>query len=130
MECRDAPAESAPGGLTALETCRRLDPRVPDSASHLHHRLVALYLCREYEGALETAKHVTRLYPEYPHPYCWLAAALGQTGQIAEAREALEKAIAIAPAVFDLYVRHRVPWVRPQDHAHMLEGLWKAGWEG
>jgi adenylate cyclase len=27
-----------------------------------------------------------------------------------------------------MYVRRRVPWQRPEDHAHMLEGLRKAGW--
>jgi len=27
-----------------------------------------------------------------------------------------------------MYVRERVPWRRPEDHAHMLEGLRKAGW--
>ena len=52
----------------------------------------------------------------------------GQLGQIKEAKEALQKAIAIAPAAFDMYVRGRVPWMRPEDHAHMLEGLRKAGW--
>jgi adenylate cyclase len=45
-------------------------------------------------------------------------------------RLAFEKAIAIAPATFDMYVRQRVPWHQPEDHAHMLEGLRKAGWEG
>jgi hypothetical protein len=35
----------------------------------------------------------------------------------------LEKAIAIAPATFDMYVRQRVSWHRPEDYAHMLEGL-------
>jgi adenylate cyclase len=29
-----------------------------------------------------------------------------------------------------MYVKNRVPWMRPEDHAHMLEGLRKAGWEG
>ena len=47
-----------------------------------------------------------------------------------EAREALEKAMAIVPGSFDMYVRGRVPWMRPEDHAHMLEGLRQAGWEG
>ena len=41
----------------------------------------------------------------------------------------VERAIAIAPASFDMYVRNRVPWMRQEDHAHMLEGLRKAGWE-
>jgi adenylate cyclase len=52
---------------------------------------------------------------------------LGQLGQIDEAGQALEKAIAIAPAAFDLYVRERAPWRRPEDHARMIEGLRKAG---
>ena len=39
-----------------------------------------------------------------------------------------EQALAIAPTAFYLYVRQRVPWMRAEDHAHMLEGLRKAGW--
>jgi hypothetical protein len=73
----------------------------------------------------EVAKRAVRSNPDYPLAYRWLAAALGQT---AEAKEALEKAIAIAPATFDMYVRQGVPWHRSQDRAHMLEGLRKAGW--
>jgi class 3 adenylate cyclase len=49
----------------------------------------------------------------------------------AEAKAALEKAVAISPASFDFQVRERPPWFRPpQEHAHMLDGLRKAGWEG
>jgi adenylate cyclase len=59
-----------------------------------------------------------------------LAAALGELGRTEEAKEALKTAIAIAPASFDMYVRGRVPWMRPEDHAHMPERLRKAGWEG
>jgi len=29
-----------------------------------------------------------------------------------------------------MYVGGRVPWMRLEDHAHMLEGLRKAGWQG
>jgi len=71
-----------------------------------------------------------RSNPNYPPPYRWLAAALGQLGGIKEAKEALEQAIAIAPGSFDMYVRKRVPWMRPEDHAHMIQGLRKAGWKG
>ena len=70
----------------------------------------------------------TRSYPNYPLPYRWLAAALGQLGRTEEAGEALEKAIAISPSSFEMYVRTRVPWMRPEDYVHMLEGLRKAGW--
>jgi len=117
-------------GLTALDTCFRLNPRVPDSASHLNHRAAALYFCREYCAALEPTKNVIHFYPGYPHAYRWLAATLGQLGRMDEAGEALEKAVTIAPASFDLYVRQRAPWLRSEDHAHMLEGLRKAGWKG
>jgi adenylate cyclase len=114
-------------GLAALERSIRLDPRHPRSAVRLHHVAIGLYFCRDYEAAIEAAKRTIRAYPEFPNTYRWLAAALGQTGRIEEAKEALEKAITIAPAAFDMYVRRRVPWQRPKDHAHMLQGLRKAG---
>ena len=41
-------------------------------------------------------------------------------------KEALERAVALPPASFDLHVRQKVPWQRPEDYAHMLEGLRKA----
>jgi adenylate cyclase len=91
---------------------------------------LGLYFCREYEAATEAARAAIRLYPDHPLIYRWLAAALGQIGRVEEANEVLGKAIAIAPGSFDMYVHHRVPWMRPEDHAHMVEGLRKAGWEG
>ena len=69
-----------------------------------------------------------RSNPDFPSTYRWVAAALGQLGRLEDAKAALEKAIAVAPVSFDAFVRRRVPWHRPEDHAHMLEGLRKAGW--
>jgi tetratricopeptide (TPR) repeat protein len=89
---------------------------------------MGLYLCHDYEAAIAAAKRAIRAYPEWPNAYRWLAAALGQVGRIEEAKEALEKAIAVAPAAFEMYVRQRVPWHRPEDYTHMLDGLRKAGW--
>jgi adenylate cyclase len=117
-------------GLAALDTSIRLDPRDPYLAARLNQMALGLYFCREYEAATEAARAAIRLYPDHPLIYRWLAAALGQIGRVEEANEALGKAIAIAPGSFDMYVRHRVPWMRPEDHAHMVEGLRKAGWEG
>jgi adenylate cyclase len=73
-------------------------------------------------------KETIRSYPDHPWARRWLAAAQGQLGRISEARQALQKAIAIAPKSFEMFVRHRVPWMRPEDYGHMLEGLRKAGW--
>jgi adenylate cyclase len=95
----------------------------------LYQVALGLYFSREYTAAVEAVKLAIRSYPAVPNSYRWLAAALGQLGRTEEAKEALEKAIAIVPASFDMYVR-RVPWMRPEDHAHMLEGLREAGWQG
>jgi adenylate cyclase len=117
-------------GLTSLETSIRLDPRDPLLALRWNYVALGHYFCREYEATIEAAKRGIRSNPEFPSTYRWLAAALGQLGRTAEAKDVLEKAIAIAPASFDGFVRRRVPWHRPEDYAHMLEGLRKAGWAG
>jgi adenylate cyclase len=115
-------------GLAFLETCIRLDPRDPLLALRLNHVTIGLYYSREYAAAAEAAKRAIRSYPDYLPSYRWLAAALGQTERGEEANEALQKAIAVSPAWFDTYIHGRMPWMRPEDHAHMLEGLRKAGW--
>jgi adenylate cyclase len=115
-------------GVTALERSIRLDPRDPQSAVRLSRMALGLYFSGEYAATVDVSKQAIRSYPEFPNPYRWLAAALGQLGRIEEAKEALQQAIAILPAAFERTVRGRVPWMRPEDHAHMLEGLRKAGW--
>jgi adenylate cyclase len=115
-------------GLASLETAIRLDPHGSQVAVKMNQVAIAQYYSGDYDAAVETARQVIRSYPDYPLAYRWLAAALGQLGRTEEARQALENAIAAAPASLDIYVRNRVPWMRPEDHAHMLEGLRKAGW--
>jgi adenylate cyclase len=115
-------------GLPALERSIRLDPRHPRSEVRLNQMALGLYFSRDYAGTVEVAKRAIRSYPNFPNYYRWLAAALGQIGRIEEAKEALQKAMDIVPASFQSSVRDRVPWMRPEDHAHMLEGLRKAGW--
>ncbi len=118
-------------GLAALKTCIRLDPRAPTLVLRLGQVALALYFCREYAAAVEAARQAIRSFPDRPGYYRVLAAALGQMGRTAAAKEALEKAIAIAPGRFDSFVRGYVrggnPGLRPEDYAHMIEGLRKAG---
>lgn len=117
-------------GLAALETCIRLDPRDPSLVNRLSQVALAHYFCRDYEGAVRAAERAIRSFPDFPSSYRWLAAALGGLGRIAEAEEALKKATTISPSAFLFQVGDRPPWFRPDDHAHMLEGLRKAGWSG
>ena len=116
-------------GLAALKTCIRLDPRAPRSGAQLMLITMGLYFSREYARCAEAAKEGIRSFPDFP-TYRWLTAVLGQLGRSEEAKKALERAIAVAPASFDFHVRGRPPWFRPEDHAHMVEGLRKAGWRG
>ena len=89
---------------------------------------ISAYLSGDYETAAAIAQRAVQSYPDYPLCYRWLAAALGQLGHGEKAKQVLDEAIAIGPASFDLYVRKGVPFIRAEDHAHMLEGLRKAGW--
>ena len=114
-------------GLAALKSCIRLDPRAPFLVFRLIQIAIALYFCREYAATVEAAQQVIRSFPDHFHPYGVLAAALGQMGQTAEAKEVLEKAVEIAPERFENLVRGRYRSLRPEDHAHMLDGLRKAG---
>jgi adenylate cyclase len=117
-------------GLEALRQAMRLDPYDPVHYLRLAHVVPAHYFLHEYEAAIAAAKETLQHYPDHPWLGRWLPAALAQAGRLDEARQALQQAIVRFPRSFDLYARQRVPWFRPEDHAHMLEGLRKAGWEG
>jgi tetratricopeptide (TPR) repeat protein len=92
----------------------------------LLHKTTALYFSSDYEAAAEAAEAAIRSYPDYPGPYRWLAAALGQAGRAEEAKKALARAI-VSPTSFSSYVRNRLPWLRSEDHDHMLHVFRQAG---
>ena len=114
----------------------RLNPRDPGlNAARMNMIAISYYYERDYAKAAETARRTIARYPtaRYPDnqlPYRWLAAAFGQLGHRDGAWDALQKAITNSPKAFDLFVRNRVPWHRPEDYEHMLDGLRKAGWTG
>ncbi|MGC1412217.1 MAG: winged helix-turn-helix domain-containing protein [Acetobacteraceae bacterium] len=114
----------------ALSTALRLDPRGPISVLPVTQIAVSYYFEHDYPQAAEWARRAVSRYPESPLAYKWMAAALGQLGRIDEAAEMLQRTINLSPSSFDLYVRNCPPWVRPEDHQHMLDGLRKSGWQG
>jgi adenylate cyclase len=115
--------------LGPIRRAIRLDPRDPLRALRLSQIANAHYFLREYAAAIEVAKEALRSYPDHPWAHRWLAAALGQANRLDEAKQALQRAIALAPKQFDMFARQRAPWFRVEDYEHMLEGLRKAGWE-
>ena len=116
-------------GRQALGVFGRLSPRDPNMATAYHGIVISYYLDRDYERCAEAARRQLSAHPGYTMTYRYLAAALGQLGRIEDAHAALEKAMAVSPREFDVYVRNRVPWQRPDYHEHMLDGLRKAGWQ-
>src|SRR5262249_59792153 len=98
-------------GSAALEKCFRLDPRRPGLATTLLMMAVSAYLSRDYEAAVTITQSMIRTYPDFPPSYRWLAAALGQLGGNEEAKRALDKALAVSPASFNMFVGNRPPYI-------------------
>ncbi len=112
--------------IAYLRRAMRASPHDPQTWLWTFWMGIFQYCARDYEAAADTMRQVIRL--RLGHPKRWLAAALGQLGRKTEAKEELSRAIAVSPPVFHLFTSSRPPWVRPEDHAHMLEGLRNAGW--
>ena len=116
-------------GRAALLAAEQLNPRDPSAAVFPTHFAISHYYERDYASAVAAAKEVIERYPNDPRAYRWLAAALGQLGQFAEAREALHQAEEVSRDAFLRYVRSRPPWFLPENYEHMMDGLRKAGWQ-
>jgi adenylate cyclase len=114
----------------ALLTALRLNPRGPISVIPLTQIAVSYYFERDSLKAAEAARRAVSRYPEGPLAYRYLSASLGQLGRVEEAHNVLEKAIELSPRYFEQYVRNRPPWIRPEDHVHLLVGQRKAGLQG
>jgi adenylate cyclase len=114
----------------AINTALRLDPRGATARQAQVQLAISFYSERDYVSAEATASQTIRAYPDFPRPYLYLAASLGQLGREKEAHRALDEAMSAAPAVFDFLTRGRPPWHHPEDYEHLLEGLRKAGWQG
>jgi adenylate cyclase len=117
-------------GRQALRSFERLSPHDASIAGAHRWIVTSYYLERDYERCVEAARRQLSAHPDYAPTRRWMAAALGQLGRTEEARAALEQLIAQSPGELDAYARNRRPWIRPEDHEHMLDGLRKAGWQG
>jgi adenylate cyclase len=114
----------------SLDLALALDPHGLITPAALHHRAMGCYLERNYTAAEEISRRTIKAFPEFPRPYLFHAAALGQLGRPDEAQTALEAATEVSPSHFQYTVGSRPPYYRPEDHEHLLEGLRKAGWRG
>jgi adenylate cyclase len=116
-------------GLVRMEEQLRRDPLGPASHARRGQIVIAHYLRGDYEAAVVAARQAIRLFPGYGGRYWWLAAALGQLGRTEEASKALAQAAVFGSVELETSIRRRPAWLRPEDHAHKLDGLRKAGWQ-
>lgn len=114
-------------GRVAIEKFLRLSPRDPARPIRLSQLAAAHYLEGDYENAVRVARQTIRGYPEVPMAYRWMAAALGQLGRRAEALRLVEALQRRHAASIAAYV-NRPRYFRLEDHEHLMDGLYKAGW--
>jgi adenylate cyclase len=124
-------------GLPAAELAMRLNPRHPRWYEYFLSRI--LFLARRHEEAVTILERITAEAPlRHPRDLAWRAAACGHLGRTEEAQrcagfflEAIRKAWRGNPAAGPA---EYVDWLvdisclrRPEDEAHLREGLRLAG---
>ncbi|HEV2335644.1 MAG TPA: adenylate/guanylate cyclase domain-containing protein [Stellaceae bacterium] len=115
-------------GRAALAKTERLNPFDDELADDIYRVLAqSHYFNRDYEECLEISRHRIRFRPEDPSANFHIARALAQLGRTDAARAALSRAVAVG---FRWDPHNRRAFHSAEQHAHMLEGLRKAGWEG
>jgi TolB-like protein len=113
-----------------LEQALRLSPRDPQNAVFVIHVGVAHYLAGRYENALEWTKRGVQMRSDFIGGQRIHCATLGQLGRIDEAKAVLAHIRELQPNISAPLLEQTVPYARPADMAHFLDGLRKAGLQG
>ena len=110
-------------GCRAIMMYLRRNPCDPRVGPALHGLAVGRYLMGEYAASADLAMRALAVQPGLRDIRRWLIAALGQVGRKDEAQNVMRQAAAVlAPVPFDEYARRRLPWVREEDQASLIEG--------
>ncbi len=116
----------------ALDKAIRLSPRDPVLWGTMSFRSMTCNLLQQYEAATEWARRAI-LEPRSAgggfFSQAVLASALGNLGQIAEAREAVDEALRRKPDLSLAFLEALLPTKQPGGLARYLDGLRKAGLE-
>ena len=115
-------------GLEALEQAHRLSPRDPFLAIYGPTvRYMALFALGRYEETIEVCRETATLHPNHAGAWRLMTVSLALLGRQDEAREALERTLALQPDLKMSHVEHNTVYADPADRARFLEGLRKAG---
>jgi len=119
-------AGEAERAIQVLHAYRRLDPfYAPTTAGFLG---LAFFTLRQYSQALPLLRETVSRAPKLRAAHTWLAATLGQLGQLDEARAAAAEVLRITPDwTINGIARRLAVFKNSHDAEHYFEGLRKAG---
>jgi adenylate cyclase len=116
--------------IAPLQTAMRLSPFDPLIPFWLHFTARAYYCAGDYVASIAAARQLRNSVPNFRQIYNTLIAALGQTGQIDEARLVMVEALERFGEGFRRYMSlplNELRELRPEDREHMIDGFRKAG---
>jgi Flp pilus assembly protein TadD len=113
--------------IAPLETAIRLSPFDPLMTFFLHGLSRAHYYTGNYPAALAVARQICQNYPNHHPAHRTLIAALGQTGQAAEAQRVMAEAQQRFGVDFHTRYMGAPLDTRREDREHLAEGYRKAG---
>ena len=103
----------------------RLDPFYPPLAAGFLG--LANYMLKQYETAVAALTDAVGRAPRHRATRQWLAAAYAQIGELERAREEATVVLQIEPDYTIHGMAKFSPFKRPEDAAHLFEGMRKAG---
>jgi tetratricopeptide (TPR) repeat protein len=125
--------------LELVDKAIRLSPRDPLLFYWYADKASALLALKQYDQAIEWARRAIEIHPDNVTPHMFIVAALALTGQESQAREALERYLAIpsAPRTVGRWKQIRALYVNEHTDPRfveywdrLIEGLRKAGLPG
>jgi adenylate cyclase len=120
-------AGHAERAIAAAKAYLRVDPfALPIARGYLG---LAYLMARRHAEAVPPIREFISQSPNHFYARAWLAAAYGHLGQLEDARAQAAQLLRLDPTFVSNRARDRqfVNYFRPQDAAHILEGLRKAG---
>ena len=113
--------------LEQLAHAMRLSPHDPQIANMQAGTAAAHFFAGRDDEAIAWAKASLRTLPDGRIAACILAASLASHGEIAEAKDTMERLRRIDPALRISNLLESFPIRRPEDLARLADGLRRAG---
>jgi len=108
--------------IERFEQSLQINPRDPRSHIYVTSLARAHLAARRYQDAVKIARKTISQRPDYPHSHYILASALGQLGQLEEARTELAECERLQPGYLARRARWQ-PYRDPAENEHLHAGV-------